>query len=69
MIFIACWHNKEDCVRYLLNSGADINLPDQRGWTPLMISAYHGFEPLVRFLIQAGADVGHKDCVSFNAVW
>ena len=65
ILFLACWHNREDCVRMLLSSGALINMPDNRGWTPLIIAVYHNYYSIVEILLENGADVSHKDCVNF----
>ena len=48
-------------VRLLLDNGADIDYPDQRGWTPLMMGAYRGHEEIVELLIDHGANVDLQD--------
>jgi ankyrin repeat protein len=64
VLFLACWHNREELVKALLQSGALVNIPDNRGWTPLIISVYHNYFTIVQILLERGADVNHKDCVS-----
>ncbi len=50
---------KEDgpLVRSLLAAGADPNLPNDRGWTPLHQAAITNHTPLVSLLLDAGAAV------------
>ncbi len=50
---------KEDgpLVRSLLEAGADPNLPNDRGWTPLHQAASVNHPPLVSLLLDAGAAV------------
>ena len=37
--------------------GADINLQESNGWTPLVVACIHGREAVVRLLLDRGADV------------
>lgn len=47
-----------DMVRFLIESGADINIPDKNGNTPLINAlAWRGNQILADFLIKSGADV------------
>jgi ankyrin repeat protein len=43
-----------------VESGADINLKDKNGFTPLMISSNFGHERIVKLLIRRGADINLK---------
>lgn len=43
-------------VRLLVAYGAQVNVSQQGGWTPLHQAADHGNQPLVEFLLQVGAD-------------
>lgn len=45
----------------LLKAGADVNLTDRNGCTPLYKAAYHGRPVLVDVLVQAGADLNKSD--------
>lgn len=49
----------------LLSSGADVNVKDSRGTTPLMYAAAVGTSRMMRQLIDAGADVNARN--SFDA--
>ena len=49
--------NKFDEVKNLLNSGVDINVKDDIGWTPLHHAIGHDRKPIVEFLISNGANV------------
>ena len=44
----------------LVAAGAEINVAQQGGWTPLHAAAFHGHAPLVEFLLVHGADVHLK---------
>ena len=37
--------------------GADINLQNSEGWTPLIYACSYGHEAVVRLLLERGADV------------
>lgn len=52
---------QRDCVRLLLNHGADINAQDRCGITPLMNAAWFGCTPSVTELLNAGATAELKD--------
>ena len=45
------------CVNLLIKSGADVNMGDKLGETPLMQAASRGFTDCVESLLRAGADV------------
>lgn len=46
-----------DVVRYLAESGADINLQDQTSLNPFLYGCIHGDLKLVKIMISAGADI------------
>ena len=52
-------------LQTLLSQGADVNLKDSRGATPLMYAAASGSPEVMKLLIGAGADVNAKN--SFGA--
>ena len=43
-------------ARALVAAGAEINVAQQGGWTPLHAAAFHGHAPMVEFLLAHGAD-------------
>ena len=47
--------------RALIAAGADVNVAQHGGWTPLHAAALHGNLPLVRLLLDAGAKAGAKN--------
>lgn len=55
---------KTAAARVLLAAGADANLADADGWTPLAFAARGGHLPLAKELLDAGAQVDSRDCVS-----
>jgi ankyrin repeat protein len=44
-----------DTLRLLIEAGANVNLPDRNGRTPLSLARAQGHEAMVRLLQQAGA--------------
>ena len=54
----AAWKGDVNMLQLLLDLGADINRPDEDGYTPLAASAWAGVDgPTIRALIAARADV------------
>lgn len=61
-----CWDDRpEDVVQKqvvaldaFIRAGADINLQDVIGWTPLMWAAFEGNKPVVQRLLELGANAG-----------
>jgi ankyrin repeat protein len=50
-----------ECVRILLDAGADVDARQHGGYTALMEAALQGNEEMVRALLDAGADPGLTD--------
>ncbi|KAF8348783.1 ankyrin repeat-containing domain protein, partial [Amanita rubescens] len=50
-----------EITRFLIDQHAEVNTPDNNGWTPLHIAASAGREDVVRELVGAGADVNGKN--------
>ena len=48
-------------VTKLIYEGADVNIKDEYGVTPLMIASMCKYEDKVNELLKAGADVNSKD--------
>ena len=53
-------YNK-DAVHIFLSCGVDLEVKDEKGWTPLMIAAANGNEELTLLLIQCGAQLTARD--------
>jgi ankyrin repeat protein len=66
----AIFHGRTNVVYYLIRAGADVNLPDKSGKTPLIWATSLGDEavPLVRDLIAHGAIVDSKDKEGLTAL-
>ena len=58
-----------EIVRLLLDHGADINLQDDQGFTPLSWAAYNGQEEVCLLLLERGADGRIEDRDGRNAAW
>lgn len=54
--------------RELLEAGADVNLSNNRGRTPLIEAATGGYEALVVLLASYGARIDHKDADGVDAI-
>ena len=46
-----------EVIRFLLGAGADVNLANNSGATPLMMAAVGGHVEVLCLLLEAGADV------------
>ena len=58
----------EPRVASLLQSQADVNARDERGWSPLIMAAKEGHTSLLRLLLAAGAAPSAPDGVSHTAL-
>ncbi len=47
--------NHQECLRLLLEAGANPNLPDRQGVTPLAMARQRGYQPMAEMLIAKGA--------------
>lgn len=57
-LHLAVLHKKESLSQAYLNLGADVNLPDKQGFTPLHEACDTNNLRMARLLISSGADVG-----------
>jgi hypothetical protein len=56
-------------VGTFLSAGREIiDVRDERGWTPLMISSFNGNEEVARLLIDSGADIHIKDKSGYSPI-
>jgi len=51
---------RRESVRLLLAAGADVNLGEKGGYTPLMMAAGYGYDAIAGDLLRAGADPRRK---------
>lgn len=58
---LAVWNNHLKMVQWLLNNGANVDIVDNQGWTPLMIAAYSGFTDIVTELLKHHPDTAKKN--------
>jgi quinoprotein dehydrogenase-associated probable ABC transporter substrate-binding protein len=49
--------NDLDRVKFVVGKGADVNQPDNQGWTPLISAARQRHDDMIKLLIELGADV------------
>lgn len=47
-------------VKFLVENGADIEIPNKHGHTSLMIACFRGHVEVVRYLISIGAQLNRK---------
>jgi len=51
-----CMHGNVELVKLLISKGADVNLCDRDGWSPLSVAAFYGHAEVIKELLAAGAD-------------
>jgi hypothetical protein len=56
-LFLAAGQGRVNAVRYLLDHGADVNVREKFGRTPLMEAAYSGYPEVIKELLFRGADI------------
>ena len=61
--------NQEDVTILLLDHGADPNLANSFGGTPLMVAAGEGHEALLKLLLARGADPGYAEPMSLQTAF
>jgi hypothetical protein len=60
LLHTAAWNGPVECVRLLLERGAEINQADGYGDTALHLAALRGHEEIVSALLSSGADPSRK---------
>jgi hypothetical protein len=53
------FERRREIIRHLLEHGAEIDLPNAKGWTPLMLAVREKQITLAETLLAAGADPGY----------
>jgi len=49
-----------EMVRYLVQNGADVNMANDAGWTPIMTAARTGNREIIGYLLDEGADLSAR---------
>lgn len=59
----ACIDAQYDKIKWLVQHGANVNLPNKQGNTPLLLHIKHrlGYHNIVKFLIKNGADINARN--------
>ncbi len=60
--------DKIECMQLLLESGADVNIPNEQGDTPLTFAAWDSASEFVSLLLEAGAAVNHSDKLGYASL-
>lgn len=68
LIWLACLKDKTWQMGKFIEKGADVNIQDNNGWTPLIHAAYNSCEKNVKYLLKHGADVNIKTKDGQNAL-
>ncbi|XP_003385617.1 PREDICTED: myotrophin-like [Amphimedon queenslandica] len=75
-IHFAADYGQEEVIDYLVKQGANVNLPDAHGITPLLCAIWEGHPDCVKFLISKGAKkdgkspdgVSYLDCAETSEI-
>jgi uncharacterized protein len=67
-IYEAALRGRVDSLRELIDAGADVNVQNENGYTPLMAAAHDGRLECIKLLIERGADVNRQDESGFTAL-
>lgn len=60
--------NDRKVVGAFLSGGAQVDVCDERGWTPLMISSFNGNEEIAELLINSGANIHVRDKSGYGPI-
>ena len=58
-LLYAALHGKRDCVHFLIENDADVNIANATGYTPLICASVIGDAASVKMLLDAGAETWH----------
>ena len=61
------WSGSE-IIDYLLELGADVNIPNSLGWTPLHLAILLGQGRLAKYLLRRGADLKKENEIGIKAI-
>jgi ankyrin repeat protein len=69
-LLAAISQNQLACAQQLVTAGADVNLADHAGWTPLIHAAYFGSDTqIITLLIEHGAKVNAQNDRGLTALY
>jgi len=69
-LIAAVSHNYVQCVRLLLDKGADTKVTDNAGWTPLIFAAYFGgSDEMLNLLLDHGAEINAQNDRGLTALY
>jgi len=68
LLMEACEKGRTGVVESLLDRGADVNITDVEGRTPLMLAAFRGRTPVMRLLLDRSADPNAADNKGYTAL-
>lgn len=60
------YHDDLEALKAMIDAGANINLQNRYGWTPLHIAIRRDRREMVRYLIEKGADINRADGVGWT---
>lgn len=63
-----CRQGRAEAARVLIAAGADVNLPESGGFTPLMCASLIGHTDVVQLLLKSGARAGCASDLGSNAL-
>lgn len=68
-LYVASKLNHVDCVKILLDYGADLEIKEATyGWTPIFVASVEGNEEVCELLIKAGCDLAKVDGSGWTAM-
>ena len=70
LMYAVLEHDDVDCVKFLIEKGADVNKARARtGNTPLICAAEGGSYECLKFLMEQGVDVNHANNKGYSVLW
>uniref|UniRef100_A0A1I8GUN0 ANK_REP_REGION domain-containing protein n=1 Tax=Macrostomum lignano TaxID=282301 RepID=A0A1I8GUN0_9PLAT len=61
LALVAALNGKLNVIKVLYDNGANLDIPDEDGDTPLFCAAQNGFSEIIRFLVSKNCDVNHRN--------
>ncbi|MHA1147921.1 MAG: ankyrin repeat domain-containing protein [Promethearchaeota archaeon] len=68
LLMTAARHDYHAIAKYILEKGANIEVRDYKGNTPLFFAAWEGKLEMVKFLVSKGADINATNDLNWNAL-